>query len=62
MQAPTEKAGSTGSFLQNEEKPAATFMEVITMKNIKKLWTVIADDLAEAIFELRSSTHDVFTF
>ena len=27
-----------------------------------KAWKRVAADLAEAIFELRSSTHDVWTF
>lgn len=32
------------------------------MKTLKKTWNLIADSLAEAIHELRSATHDVWTF
>lgn len=32
------------------------------MKSIKNIWNVVINDMAEALFELRSSTHDVYSF
>lgn len=30
--------------------------------SIKRIYSRVINDMAEALFELRSSTHDVFTF
>ncbi len=32
------------------------------MKFLKNAWNRVADDLAQAIAQLRASTHDVWTF
>lgn len=32
------------------------------MMSIKRAWSRVLNDMAEALFELRSSTHDVFIF